>query len=768
MEHGVLFLVGTLCRGSEQPYHPPHSGLTMQVAAMSGSEARPLIPGFQLTPGTRLGKFEVVRELASGGMGKIYVARDTLTDAVVALKVLIPAFDADPGRLERFKRELLIGWRLNHANIIHIYDIGEDAGFHFISMELLDGEDLRTLLDRQPRPDLTRVAGISLQMLAGLQFAHEQGIVHRDFKPQNVFLTHTGSVKLLDFGVAQALRISSLTTQGSMVGTPGYMSPEQATGHSDLDGRSDIYSWGVVLYEMLSARLPFRCDNPLGVAAAHVYEAPPPIRDLEPRLPLALAGVVMRCLAKDPYARYANVAELRHAFEAAMHQAGVPVGAVSAAIQNALTPGSSAPIGLRQSAILTRLIPKRLRDPGSVGPVPATSTPTPLAKRVLALGAVGLAAAAIWTAVRSTGYQCDAAERLEVGDFQSVQASILGAGGSGPSRMSRACSIQKQAGLALVNGQVEEASVSVRAALDLEPELVWANVMSGDLAARGGDLEAARRAYEKATRCEVGTAPERALAWARLARLALETNDLDGASRYLDEANRTGASIPEVHHLVAQVAAKRGDVASAAGQYEKALRIAPTDAVAQILLDDLHARQRNAADAERQRWIVEMVDKLDARASAAHAGTPLPALDWKAGDRPRVMAVLPLESGAAAAGTRAGLGDALRIALERSLAGLDRTKVVDREMLDHVLSEQLLAASSLADDAAARRAARILGVRYFVRPQLTRLDDTLVFNVRVIDVETSEIVASLSPEIAPGAKPAEIAAALGAEIANRI
>ena len=161
----------------------------MQAAAMPTSDPRPPLSGFPLAPGVRLGKFEIVRELASGGMGKVYIARDTLTDVAVALKVLIPAPEAEPGRLERFKRESMIGWRLNHRNIIHIYDIGEDAGFYFISMELLDGEDLRTFLDREPRPDLTRIAGIGLQVLAGLQFAHEQVIVHRDFKPQNIFLT---------------------------------------------------------------------------------------------------------------------------------------------------------------------------------------------------------------------------------------------------------------------------------------------------------------------------------------------------------------------------------------------------------------------------------------------------------------------------------------------------------------------------------------------------------------------------------------------------
>lgn len=721
----------------------------MQAAAMPASDPRPQISGFPLAPGVRLGKFEILHELASGGMGKIYVAQDTLTKNVCALKVLIPAFDAEPARLDRFKRESLIGLRLNHRNIIRIHDIGEDAGFYFISMELLDGEDLRTLLDREPHPDLTRIAGLCLQMLDGLEFAHEQAVVHRDFKPQNIFLTTAGVVKLLDFGVAQALRIGSNTTAGCMIGTPGYMSPEQATGKSALDGRSDIYSWGVVLYEMLTGRLPFRGDNPLGVAAAHVYETPPPIHTLKPDLAPGLAALVMRCLEKNPSARFGDVAELRTAFTSALDEAGAAVGAVTAAIHNARTPTPKSAVGvtLGQNAIITKIIPKRLREAMESRIATPSKPATVSMKRLVAL--LGIAGSAVVVARFWPGtYRCDGVQRIDAGDHRAVQASIVG---SGFFRMARACSLEHEAAVALVNSQIATASARVREALDLEADLVWATVLSGDLAAQSGDVDGARRAYETATTAKVGTDPERALAWARLARLALDRDDLDAASHYLDEASRTGVFIGEVPHLLAQLDMRRGDYKQARDHLERLRAAVPGDIATEQAIAALDRQVRLQDDADFRKQLDDAIDAIKKQA-------PRPPRDPSA-PRPRSFWVLPAVRGGAF-DRASGFDIALEFAIHDKLLAQPGTKVVERQLIGKILDELKLGASPLTDLANRVEIGHLSSARFILRTVLNNLEGGMVAHWEVVDVEKGELVDSGSEPVTAATKPADVAAVI--------
>jgi tRNA A-37 threonylcarbamoyl transferase component Bud32 len=252
------------------------------------------------------GRYEIRGLLGSGGTSEVFEATDRLLGRRVAVKILRKRMTPDPHAVARFRREARAAASLNHPNIVTVHDVGVDGPRPFIVMELVHGEPLSDLLDREVRLSPGRAASIAHAIAEGLACAHDAGIVHRDLKPRNVMLTAQGLVKVLDFGIAQAL---DRTPVDEPLGTAEYVSPEQATGRS-LDGRSDVYSLGVVLYEMLAGRPPFTADRALTVMHQHVHEAPTPLSELWPDVPAALQSIVDRCLRKEPASRYRDAREL--------------------------------------------------------------------------------------------------------------------------------------------------------------------------------------------------------------------------------------------------------------------------------------------------------------------------------------------------------------------------------------------------------------------------------------------------------------------------
>jgi hypothetical protein len=289
-----------------------------------------------LAAGTRVGPYEVVSLLGAGGMGEVYRARDHRLDRDVAIKVLPPAYAADPDRLQRFELEARATAALNDPNIVAIYDVGTADGQPYVVAELLDGETLRSALAGGALP-LRKAIGLAQQIARGLAAAHRRGIVHRDLKPENLFVTQDGLVKILDFGLAKLAEggggphsTVSTTAAGLILGTVGYMSPEQARGEPS-DHRSDIFSFGAVLYEMLSGQRAFQGNSPVETLSAILKEQPPDLTLVVPGLSPALARVVDRCLEKNRDDRFQSAADLRFALEAIT---GVSAPAVAAA-----TPG---------------------------------------------------------------------------------------------------------------------------------------------------------------------------------------------------------------------------------------------------------------------------------------------------------------------------------------------------------------------------------------------------------------------------------------------
>ncbi len=264
-----------------------------------------------VTPRTFQNRYEVTHLIARGGMAQVYRALDTRLGRHVAVKVLFPELSIDRTFVERFRREAQAAAHLSHPNVVAVYDWGEDEGTYFLVMELVEGTSLATALRAEKSMPATRAATIAAQVAGALAYAHRHGVVHRDIKPGNVLLTDDGQVKVTDFGIAQAISTEEgLTMAGSVMGTAAYFSPEQAEG-AVVDGRSDVYSLGVVLFEMLAGRPPFVGDSPVAVASMHVRNDPPPLRELNPAVPEAIELVTMRALQKRPDQRYQTAEDFR-------------------------------------------------------------------------------------------------------------------------------------------------------------------------------------------------------------------------------------------------------------------------------------------------------------------------------------------------------------------------------------------------------------------------------------------------------------------------
>src|SRR4051812_4717424 len=246
-------------------------------------------------------------------MADVFLGRDRLLDRQVAIKVLFPEFAVDPNFVERFRREAQAAANLSHPNIVNVYDWGRHAGTYFIAMEYVHGRTLADILRTNGRVTAKQAAEIASEVAAALGFAHEAGLVHRDIKPANILIGSNGQVKVADFGIARAMNApteSSLTQAGAVMGTATYFSPEQAQG-AQPDPRSDLYSLGIVMYEMVAGRPPFTGENPVGIAYKQVHDHPQPLNRIVADVPRAYEAIVAKLLAKDPRVRYATAGALR-------------------------------------------------------------------------------------------------------------------------------------------------------------------------------------------------------------------------------------------------------------------------------------------------------------------------------------------------------------------------------------------------------------------------------------------------------------------------
>jgi serine/threonine-protein kinase len=288
------------------------------------------------------GRFELRRRLGKGGMAEVFLARDLQLDRPVAVKVLFPEFATDPNFVARFRREAQAAANLNHANIVSVYDWGQEHGTYFIVMEYVDGTSLADMLRTGGALTVDQATDVATDVAAALGHAHGAGMLHRDIKPGNILITPTGNVKVADWGIGRAMDAAvedNLTQTGAVMGTATYFSPEQAQG-LPLDNRSDLYALGVVMYEMLTGRPPFQGDSPVAIAYKHVQEAPRPLRSVDLGIPPELEAITMRLLAKAPSERYRSADELRDDLQRL--RSGLPLSATAAAAAAATVAATTA------------------------------------------------------------------------------------------------------------------------------------------------------------------------------------------------------------------------------------------------------------------------------------------------------------------------------------------------------------------------------------------------------------------------------------------
>ena len=578
------------------------------------------------------GRYRILRLLGAGGMGAVYLARQVAMDRMVALKLIAPQAEAHGQEVvQRFHQEMRASAKIEHPNTIRVYDFGETDGRLFLAMEYLEGRTLRQVLGADAPLQTARVVRIAIQIAKALGAAHEEGIVHRDLKPENVILLDRYGdrdfVKVLDFGIARSLDATEerMTATGAVIGTPAYMAPEQAAGLA-VDGRTDLYALGVMLYELVTGAPPFRKPTAVALLVAHTTECPPPVQERAPALPPSLAALIMRLLAKDPAERPASAAELLGLLEREAPERQETGGGAQPHQTPTLAPALEAP----QPPAATSPLPAAAPH-AATSPLPATAPSTATRTAVAAVAALALLAAGISGVMLYRRQSQDRALRSARLDLESR----LGRMGEPPPPAECATRDLHTAGrissaldaLDPRGGGVTDPRAAIALLSEGEPRaaerwavLARAHFIAGDDAAA---LEAARKAValcpgDAAAHNTLGKAAQRsgrtgdaeasfrrAIALREdylpprfnLGLLQLKRRDAASAIATLSDVIRRAPDHPRAFLVRGQAQLLAGDTANALADLEEAVQRDPKDADAWLLLGHVRAQRGEAEEA---------------------------------------------------------------------------------------------------------------------------------------------------------------------------
>jgi serine/threonine protein kinase/TolA-binding protein len=499
------------------------------------------------SPGDNVGPYRIIEPLGQGGMATVFKGYHAALDRYVAIKVLHPAFKEDPNFLARFHREARIVAKLDHPNIVPIYDFAEHAEMPYLVMRYVEGKTLKAIL-RDGRLPIERVLAITRPVTDGLAYAHAQGVLHRDVKPSNILCANDGHVYITDFGLARIAQAGESTlSQDMLIGTPQYISPEQARG-APVDERSDIYSLGVVLFEMLTGRVPFSADTPYAVIHDHIYSPLPLPTSINPNLSADIERVLLKALAKDPEARFAGASELMAALEQA---AGTTPPPPLFPIKEKVSPPPAK-------------VPKPIITPPSPAP-PVAPKPKPrLPARSCAL--VGIVALIVLVV-------CGALALSQRDTLARLLRPFL------PPAVQQAEMLRIAKDKANANPQDPAAQVGLANA--------YANQK---------DYENAFAAYDRAIKLD----PKNPTPYLRAAELAERRDDLERALRYYQAGHE---ALPEEERLLlgmGDVFATQKKWEEARAAYDKVLRLNPNSAQAIWRMGEYYRAQGKAAEALRE------------------------------------------------------------------------------------------------------------------------------------------------------------------------
>jgi serine/threonine protein kinase/tetratricopeptide (TPR) repeat protein len=590
------------------------------VESAGGIAAQTLLPGSVIT-----NRYEILQLLGEGGMGAVYKARDRELDRLIALKVIRPELAGHPRVLQRFKQELLLARQVTHKNVIRIFDLGVSENLKFITMEFVEGRDLSSLLEER-KCSVAETIGIIQQTCRALEAAHGENVIHRDLKPQNIMLSEGGKVSVMDFGLARTLESTGLTQAGALIGTPAYMSPEQALGNP-VDVRSDLFSLGIIFYEMLTGIVPFKADTVLASMLKRTQGSAPPPVELEATIPKDVSDVVLKCLANDPAKRYQSTSELLADLDILAAQYGstdgsVPIGSA----------GQSGTRGSGASVLSTAVSTSQVPEPQPTAPPRLGQMAASHAWKWIALSvsAVLLILGGIYVSFRSRQRAAPVAPMtLLIADFNNhtgdpvfsgTLESTLKLALEGASFISAYDRTRmRDLGLRVITGTLDEAKAQeIAASQGLNV------VVSGSLDRRGADYQLSVRAVQTVTGKVITTADESApnkdqvlFAVTKLGtavRKALGDSTSESAQR-LSMETLTAASLEAVHEYAAGVdALSAGKFEETQQHFSKAVDLDPDFGMAYTGMASAARNLGRQQDAENYiREAIKHIDRMTER-----------------------------------------------------------------------------------------------------------------------------------------------------------